>query len=67
MALSLRRYDRAVGATKPGSALPEELANTLRAQGLPERERHALLLAERKTAVAEYEAEHGVITDFCSI
>ena len=67
------RYDRDMAVTKLTISLPEELADTIRAEAeaegttvsawLGERARRSLLLAQRKAAVAEYEAEFGKITD----
>jgi Ribbon-helix-helix protein, copG family len=59
--------------TKLTISLPEDLAETIRAEAeaegttvsawLGERARRALLFAESRAALADYEAEHGKITD----
>jgi hypothetical protein len=59
--------------TKLTISLPEDLAENIRAEAeaegttvsawLAERARRSLLLAQRKAAVADYEAEFGKITD----
>lgn len=67
------RYDRAVPVTKLTISLPEDLAESIRAEAeaegttvsawLADQARRSLLLAEGRAAVAEYESEHGAITD----
>jgi hypothetical protein len=67
------RYDRRVPVTKLTISLPEELADAVRARaedegttvsGLIAQElQRSHLLEERRAAVAEYEAEHGKITE----
>ena len=62
-----------MAVTKLTISLPEELAETIRAEAdaegttvsawIAERARRSLMLAERRAALAEYEAEHGKITD----
>ena len=62
-----------MAVTKLTISLPEELAETIRAEAdaegttvsawIAEHARRSLLLAERRAALAEYEAEHGKITD----
>lgn len=62
-----------MAVTKLTISLPEDLAEAIRAevaqQGttlsgwIAEQARRSLLLAESRAAVAEYEAEHGAITD----
>jgi len=62
-----------MAVTKLTISLPKDLAESIRAEAdaegttvsawLAERARRSLLLAERKAAVAEYEAEFGKITD----
>lgn len=59
--------------TKLTISLPEDLAETIRAEAeaegttvsawLAERARKAVLFARSRAALAEYEAEHGKITD----
>lgn len=59
--------------TKLTISLPEDLAETIRAEAeaegttvsawLAERARRALLFAESRAALAEYEAEHGQIAE----
>lgn len=62
-----------MAVTKLTISLPEDLAETIRAEAeaegttvsawLAERARRSLLLAQRKAAVAEYESEFGPISD----
>jgi hypothetical protein len=62
-----------VAVTKLTISLPEDLAETIRAEAeaegttvsawLADHTRRSLLRAERKAALAEYEAEHGKITE----
>ncbi len=62
-----------MAVTKLTISLPEELAETIRSEAAAEGTtvsryiadelRRALLLQERRAAIADYEAEHGKITE----